>query len=316
MKRTLVALVTMTTLAAGCASTRPPNQLVDARVAYQQAMMNPAAPLVTADLYEARRALDAAERAYQDGDIEKAKNLAYIAHRRSIAVQAKAETARAVESKRVALVELQQFREAQAVATQKELERAKGALTIAQQEAEAQRQAREAAEEKVIRIEGVQAERSDKGLVLTISGSVLFASGKSELLPSAKERLKEVAKALEDDRRSLLVVGHTDAQGSDEANEKLSEERANSVRAYLVSEGIADDRVRSEGMGESQPIADNATPEGRANNRRVEIILEASPGSGHTEMPKREGDAKKGKERSQPPAARHEDKKAAPKKQP
>ncbi|MBX3200191.1 MAG: OmpA family protein [Labilithrix sp.] len=242
--------------------------------------------------------------------MEKAKNLAYIAHRRSIAVQAKAETARAVESKRVALVELQQFREAQAVATQKELERAKGALTIAQQEAEAQRQAREAAEEKVIRIEGVQAERSDKGLVLTISGSVLFASGKSELLPSAKERLKEVAKALEADRRSLLVVGHTDAQGSDEANEKLSEERANSVRAYLVTEGIADDRVRSEGLGESQPIADNATPEGRANNRRVEIILEASPGSGHTATPKREGDAKKGKERSQPPAGRHEDKKA------
>ncbi|MBX3260473.1 MAG: OmpA family protein [Labilithrix sp.] len=293
MKRTLVALVTMTTLAAGCASTRPPNQLLDARVAYQQAMMSPAAPLVTADLFEARRALDAAERAFQRGDVEEAKNLAYIAHRKSIAVQAKAETARAVESKRVAIAEFQQFREAQAALTREELERAKGALTIAQQEAEAQRQARQAAEEKVIRIEGVQAQRSDKGLILTISGSVLFASGKNELLPAAKERLKEVAEALKDDPRSLLVVGHTDAQGSDEANEKLSEARADAVRTYLVTEGIADERIRSEGMGESQPVADNATSEGRANNRRVEIILEASPGSGHTETPKREDDAKK-----------------------
>ncbi|OJY15765.1 MAG: hypothetical protein BGO98_24140 [Myxococcales bacterium 68-20] len=297
MKRTLVAIAAIAALVGACGPTRPPNQLVDARVAYQQALTNPAAPMAPGDLFEARQALDDAERAFSDGEIDKAKNLAYIAHRKAVTAQAKAETARAIEAKRVAVVDFQRFRDMQVAASREQLERAKGALSIAQAEAEAQRQAREAAEAKVKEIEGVHARKSDKGLILTISGSVLFPSGKSELLPSAKERLSEVARALKDDKRSLLVVGHTDTQGSPESNERLSDARANAVRLYLVREGIDDDRIRSEGMGETLPVAENTTPEGRANNRRVEIILEASRGSGHTELPKREeGKKAKGKE--------------------
>jgi outer membrane protein OmpA-like peptidoglycan-associated protein len=323
MKRTVVATAAALTLAVvGCASTRPPNQLVDARIAFQQASSSPGAAMATTDIFEAKQALEAAERAFHQGKTREAKNLAYIAHRKALSAQARAETQRAIETKRVALADFQRFREMQAVATREQLEREKGALTIAQREAEAQRQAREAAEAKVADIEGIQARKSEKGLVLTISGSVLFPSGKSELLPSAKERLSEVAKALKDDRRTLLVVGHTDSRGADEANERLSGSRASAVRSYLVSEGIDDDRIRSEGMGESEPVADNATAEGRANNRRVEIVVEASPGSGHTEKPTKEEGEKKAKPKAKEepakghhPSMKEEPKKAAPKKE-
>lgn len=307
MKRTLVASATVFALAIGCGPSRPPNQLVDARIAYQHATSHPSARMATTDLFEAKQSLDAAERAFRDGDIEEAKNLAYVAHRKALAAQARAETVQASEAKRVALADFQRFREMQALATRAELERARGALTIAQQEAEAQRKAREAAEAKVMQIEGVQAQKSEKGFVLTISGSVLFPSGKSELLPTAKDRLSEVARALKDDTRSVLVVGHTDALEAAK-NVELSDERANAVRTFLIQEGIEEQRLRSEGMGDTMPVGDNASPEGRANNRRVEIILEESPGSGHTEMPKKEEPGKspaKAKEEEPKPQPHH-----------
>jgi hypothetical protein len=114
----------------------------------------------------------------------------------------------------------------------------------------------------------------------------------------------------------MLVVGHTDSQGSDKANDKLSAARAGAVREYLVGEGIEDDRIRSEGVGKKQPIAENTTAEGRANNRRVEIILEASPGSGHTETPKEDEGKKakgKGKEEPKKPPAKKDEPKKEPK---
>lgn len=282
MKRALSAgLLAM--FAVGCGASRPPNQLLDARTAYQQAVAHPAAPLAANEVLEARQTLDAAEHAYQRGHKNEAKNLAYIAHRKALSAQAKADAGRAQETKRVAIAEFDRMREMQAMVTREELERAKGALTQAQQEAAAQRQARTEAEEKVKQLEGVRAQESQRGLVLTLSGSVLFPSGKSSLLESAKDRLGEVAKALKDDTRTLLIVGHTDSSGSHAVNEKLSEDRAKAVRVYLISQGIPEERIRSEGMGESQPVADNTSAEGRANNRRVEIVLEKSPGSGHVE---------------------------------
>lgn len=294
MKRTLAFSAISAAVAIGalgCGASRPPNQLIDARTAYQQALAHPAAPLVSTEIIDARQTLDAAEHAYQGGDKDKAKNLAYIAHRRALTASARADAIRAQETKRVAIAEFDRLRERHAMVTRDELARAKGALSAAQQEAEAQRQARTAAEEKMKQLEGVRAEESQRGLVLTLSGSVLFPSAKSELLASAKDRLAEVAKALKEDQRTLLIVGHTDSSGSDAANEKLSEDRAKAVRIYLISQGIEEQRIRSEGMGESQPVADNTSAEGRANNRRVEIVLEKSPGSGHVESsPKEKSD--------------------------
>lgn len=112
-------------------------------------------------------------------------------------------------------------------------------------------------------------------MVITLSGSVLFTSGKSELLPAAQVKLNDVAKALteQDPDSTMVVEGHTDSQGALDFNQKLSTARAQAVRDYLVSRGIASDRISAEGFGPTRTVGDNATAEGRANNRRVEIVV-------------------------------------------
>jgi outer membrane protein OmpA-like peptidoglycan-associated protein len=83
-----------------------------------------------------------------------------------------------------------------------------------------------------------------------------------------------VAKALNDQGfKRIVVEGHTDSRGSDSANEKLSLKRAESVRTHLVSKGVPSDKIVATGLGESRPIASNDSPEGRANNRRVELVV-------------------------------------------
>jgi outer membrane protein OmpA-like peptidoglycan-associated protein len=115
-----------------------------------------------------------------------------------------------------------------------------------------------------------------RGMVISLSGSVLFASAKSELLPAAQVRLGEVATALirEDPLSKIVVEGHTDSQGAAPYNLELSQRRAQSVRDYLVTRGIASDRIAAQGFGLTRSIADNSSPEGRANNRRVEIVVQ------------------------------------------
>lgn len=113
-------------------------------------------------------------------------------------------------------------------------------------------------------------------MVISLSGSVLFASAKSDLLPAAQAKLDDVARALtrEDPLSKMVVEGHTDSQGGAEYNQGLSQRRAQAVRDYLVTRGIASDRITAEGFGPSRSIADNSSPEGRANNRRVEIVVQ------------------------------------------
>ena len=122
-------------------------------------------------------------------------------------------------------------------------------------------------------------------MVITLSGSVLFATNKSELLPAAQTKLQEVARALtqQDKDSKILIEGHTDSQGADDMNMALSQRRAESVKNYLVSQGMAADRITAVGVGKQRPIADNASPEGRANNRRVEIIVQPTPGPSSTQ---------------------------------
>jgi len=121
----------------------------------------------------------------------------------------------------------------------------------------------------------VAVREEERGLVITLSGSILFRSGDAVLLPSAQVKLDRVAEALLAVRaRKLIVEGHTDSQGSDRDNLALSQGRADAVRDYLVQRSYPADRIEAYGMGEGRPIADNASAEGRANNRRVEIIIE------------------------------------------
>lgn len=119
-------------------------------------------------------------------------------------------------------------------------------------------------------------------MVITLSGGVLFASAKWDLLPAAQTKLNDVANALtkEDPVSKMVVEGHTDSQGSASYNQDLSQHRAQAVRDYLVTRGIASDRITAEGFGPTRSIADNSSPEGRANNRRVEIVVRpTTPGT-------------------------------------
>jgi outer membrane protein OmpA-like peptidoglycan-associated protein len=157
-------------------------------------------------------------------------------------------------------------------------------LAEIQAQVEIERRAREEAErratEALTRLEqsGEVGVREDaRGTVLTLSGSVLFASGETELLPSARNRLSEVADALKQSDSALTIEGHTDAQGPDSYNEELSLRRAEQVRGFLVSHGVPPDRISVRGRGEYRPVASNSTPDGRANNRRVEIVLQRAP---------------------------------------
>ncbi len=104
--------------------------------------------------------------------------------------------------------------------------------------------------------------------------NVFFSTGSYKLLPKSFKSLDEVVKLLKDDETLMIDVdGHTDAQGSDESNQVLSDNRAGAVKNYLVGKGIAESRLKSAGYGETKPVADNTTAAGRAKNRRTEMTV-------------------------------------------
>src|SRR5206468_4010824 len=112
-----------------------------------------------------------------------------------------------------------------------------------------------------------------RGLVVNM-GDVLFDTGKYDLRPEAREKLAKLSGIiLAHSGLNLAVEGYTDNVGSDEVNQKLSEKRAETVRAYLIQQGLADGNVTAQGFGKTSPVVDNSTPEGRQKNRRVEIVV-------------------------------------------
>ncbi len=114
---------------------------------------------------------------------------------------------------------------------------------------------------------------SARGLVANMS-DVLFRSGSFELLPGARERLAKVSGiVLAYPSLHVAIEGHTDSVGGDDYNQELSEHRAQSVRDYFVQQGISANAIEARGFGKSEPIASNDTPEGRQQNRRVELVL-------------------------------------------
>lgn len=275
---TLSVSLTLFTLLAllGCGTTLPPKELVSARTAFQQAKDSQAQELAPVELEEARQALAKADASFEDeGDDPATRYLAYYAERKALTAKASAgtESARRVQTK--AEDDLKAFSK-EAVSQLKEereqSERDKQAL-------EAERKARQEAEKKLgaalASLDKIaQVKEESRGVVITLSGSVLFATGKSELLPIAQTRLDEVAKAVKDQGyKQIVVEGHTDSVGSAQNNYDLSRRRAESVRSYLVSRGIDSNKIEAKGIGKDRPVADNGTPEGRANNRRVELIV-------------------------------------------
>lgn len=282
--------LTVAVLMSACATTAP-NQLVDARTTYEASTHGPAAKFTPTELYDAKKALDKANKEFEEnGDTPECRDLAYIANRKIELANVKARTE--VDRKSISeavkagvVVRDTQVKNTQTAlqATREQLEQEKRDNAANSKQLEEERQARQSAEGKLAAamkdlatIAAVKEEA--RGVVITLSGSVLFASGKYELLNTAKMKLDQVAEALkaQDADKRIVVEGHTDSQGSDAVNQPLSLNRASAVREYLVSRGVSSEKISAVGLGSSRPITDNKTAENRANNRRVEIVIGSS----------------------------------------
>ena len=273
-----------------CGTTAPPSELVDARAAYSRAAAGPAAQLDPADLHTAKESLDAAERQFADeSDSQGTKDTSYIALRRTELAESRARVI-AADKQKAEIAAQAQANQAQALqTTSAQLAGAKQALSTQGQALQDEQQRRMDAEKRaaqaaadLAKIASVKQEA--RGMVITLSGAVLFETAKWMLIGTAQTKLNDVADALtkQDKDSSMVVEGYTDSQGALAMNNELSQKRADAVRTYLVSRGISADRITAKGMGPASPIADNASPEGRANNRRVEIIVNPSGGRSNT----------------------------------
>lgn len=211
---------------------------------------------------------------------ERAKREADEAAARAVAERAAADRARAeADAARLAAVQQQQL-------AQQEAERAR----LAAQQSDLQRQEAEAARMQAENEKTALRERlrqqlnliletreSARGLIVNIS-DVLFDFNKYTLKQGAREKMAKVAGILlAYPGLKIQVEGHTDSVGSDEYNMKLSDQRAGTVRDYLVGQGVPSGMVTSTGFGESQPVASNDTNAGRQQNRRVELVVSGEP---------------------------------------
>ncbi len=133
------------------------------------------------------------------------------------------------------------------------------------------------AKELAMEIPGARVERVGEGIVVTFDSGLLFAYDSDAIQGAARTNLTNLAKSLEKyEKTDVLIVGHTDATGSDAYNQALSERRANSAAIYLQTQGVERARLRTAGRGEIEPIDSNATAEGRSLNRRVEVVIVAN----------------------------------------
>jgi outer membrane protein OmpA-like peptidoglycan-associated protein len=288
MKLSRILLIAV--LLAGCGSTPPPRELMDARDAYEKAKGGQAQQLRPDQVHEAKVALDQAEAAYNDDPkADKTRDLSYVALRKAELSMAEAGVAAAKAQQDQAAKELLTLQQQGLTKMQGELSKTKEQLavtgeklTAAGQALETEKKARLEAEkrardamDKLAVAAALAVKEEPRGTVIVLPGNVLFASGKWVLLPEAQKKLDAVAEALKNQEdHKMLVEGHTDSQGKESDNLELGGKRAQAVRDYLVSRGVPADKISSVGIGQSRPISDNKSPEGRAQNRRVEIIVQ------------------------------------------
>jgi outer membrane protein OmpA-like peptidoglycan-associated protein len=264
------SLLVIALLAAGCASTPKSDPEVSAlRSKLTELQGNTQlAPYAPTALADADRAVSAAEAAVSSKkDKGTVEQLTYLANSKIDVATAQAQQRQGEEQfKQLS----EQRNQVLLDARSQEAAAARAAAASAKADAEA---ARAQAEMLRRQISELNAKQTDRGLVVTL-GDVLFATGKSDLKASATANLNKLVAFLKQyPERSVLIEGHTDSTGSDELNQKLSEHRADSVKAFLVSGGIDDARISTAGKGKADPVADNKTASGRQQNRRVEIVI-------------------------------------------
>jgi outer membrane protein OmpA-like peptidoglycan-associated protein len=126
-------------------------------------------------------------------------------------------------------------------------------------------------------LEGAKVERIGEGIKITFDSGILFDVDRADLRPVAKQNVTQLAEILNKyDDTNVLIEGHTDADGTEDHNLALSERRARSVAATLAQQSVQNARMNVVGYGESQPVADNSTANGKQANRRVEIAIMAN----------------------------------------
>jgi outer membrane protein OmpA-like peptidoglycan-associated protein len=130
-------------------------------------------------------------------------------------------------------------------------------------------------------IPNMEVAMQEDSLLVTMSDAILFDVNSAALKPQAQSMLTQTADVMVRYPDSdLLVKGHTDSTGSEPYNQELSERRAKSVQNFLIAKGVAPQRITAIGFGKAMPVASNDTPEGRANNRRVEIEIKPKAAAG------------------------------------
>lgn len=271
--KTPLALVLATLMMAGCATTKTPDGANAVRNKLTHLQSDP--ELAT----RAPVAIQAAETAVREAEKPttnktESQHLVLIADR-------KVDTAIALANKRLLEDQRKSISEASTEARldarTREANQAHTEADIARMQADSARldadAAKQQAEELQKQIAELNAKTTDRGIIVTL-GDVLFDTGKSELRGGANVQLAKLSSFLTKYQdRSITIEGHTDSVGAEDYNLGLSQRRADSVKAFLVAQGVDAARVTSIGKGEAYPVASNETVTGRQQNRRVEVII-------------------------------------------
>jgi flagellar motor protein MotB len=295
----MIGPATLFVVAVACAHQAPvPGELVQARTAYAQASSGAAAEGASARLRTAKQALDEAETAYaRNADGQAVRVQSYVALRKIQTAEAEGAAALAAERRRHALEELATLpgRYADQARSQIAVDRggpapppahpAAGPPPVVDSTALTAGEARAAAEARSTQaLDTLSREtpvrQEQRGLVITLPGQILFADGDATLLPTATAGLNDVAAALaamSGTPGRILIEGHTDAR--DPQGRTLAERRATAVRDYLVARGVSRSLFVVQSVGGDDPVAPSDTAEGRAANRRVEIVVPQQPSS-------------------------------------
>lgn len=273
-------------LMAGCATRAPLDSVEEARTSVNRTANN--ADVVRLAPLELKSATDTLARADKvwadDRDAAEANHLAYLAAQRAEianntarARQLDADIKKAgTDAERLRLMREADQARVQADANARSAQAAQLQAMSAEQRA-AQNEARVRALEAQLR--DIEAQQTERGLLVTL-GDVLFAFNKAELSAQATPRLDKLANFLRQfPDRKLIIEGHTDSVGGDSYNQELSDRRAQAVQSALVQRGVTPDRITARGYGKTYPVAENGSAEGRAMNRRVEIVIADDKGN-------------------------------------
>src|SRR5580704_2788342 len=265
----------------------PPKSLADAREEFVRAKDGLAGQLDPTDVHEADLALQRAEAAWQHSpDDPSTGDLVLIADRKALLAESQAAAMKAEQDAQAARGQADAARVAQLQSAKGQLNQTQQALGVTQLQLQDQQNASAVQQQKLQGLEEKLKDARDtiakiasvkddeRGMVITLQGEVLVKTAKWDLKPGAMAKLDQIAEALQGKERPIVVYGYTDNVGTRDNNMDLSQKRADSVRSYLVSKGIPQDLVTSQGKGPDAPLADNTSVEGRAQNRRVEIVVQ------------------------------------------